>query len=267
MVASKHFSEIAGLFDEAAQQTEELLSSGRQLMALETAYAATPNDPFDYVPLCLSAGEQLILQTCRNRIVAILSTAVIDAGRELLRAKASILSRCPRGTWSRWLKTSLCVSESTARNYMAAAEWSAKTPTVGEMPPGAIYRGAVAPPEVQADIVQKLTNGESVQADQIAQMIAAHREAKGVRPVVEKKDGRRGPFRKGSCRRKRRHANACERRRRARSRGAAAQGLGRSYDSRSDRAFEPDLPGGAAAGFGNKPLLAFAGPVDARRRW
>ena len=183
-MAGKHFGEIEGMFDKAAEipaaaRAAALVDLGpeRSGIALQQEAEASPDDPFDYDALTLSNDERFVLKGCRQRIVATLGAAFISAGKELLDAKQLIQEKCPRGTWSKWLKGSLSVSESTARNWMDSASWAAECPTVGVMAPGALYLGAAAPTEVQAQIVKRLEGGEPVKAIDIKQMIAAHRAA------------------------------------------------------------------------------------------
>ena len=101
--------------------------------------------------------------------------SILIVGQELLRAKALLTKHYPRGTWSAWLASGLEMSESTARNIMAATEWVTKSPTVGVLSPSALYRGAMAPTEVQAQIVRRISAGESVPADEIATLIKVHK--------------------------------------------------------------------------------------------
>ncbi len=183
-MASKNFSQLEGLYDKAAEAPAAAQAAAFAGLEPEEMDAALPHsdhtsldDPFDYDALTPTTDERFVLKGCRQRIVAVLGEAFLSAGRDLLNAKELIQEKCPRGTWSKWLKNSLSVSETTARNWMDSASWATLCPTVGEMAPGAMYLGAAAPVEVQAKIVKKLENGEAVKASDIKQMIADHRAA------------------------------------------------------------------------------------------
>jgi len=128
-----------------------------------------PPPPLDFGDMPLEG--QTFVMAARSRIVRRLGQAAIETGQDLLRVKAEILKWCPRGTWTIWLRTAVEISESTARNCMAAAEWAAKSPTVGVLAPGALYRGAVAPPEVQEKIVALIGEHAYISADTIGEMI------------------------------------------------------------------------------------------------
>jgi hypothetical protein len=199
-MASKHFAKIEALFDDAvgtsaaaglgpAAFVEPEIEGGG--IILQPVGDLSPDDAFDYDALTLSSEERSALKGFRQRIVAVLGAAVISAGQDLLEAKQLIKKNCTRGTWSTWLKRSLGVSESTARNYMAAAEWAVKTPTVVELAPAAMYLGAVAPAEVQAEIEKKLAEREPIQAADIKQMIAAYRQATRPDPPLRGTEGER----------------------------------------------------------------------------
>ena len=85
----------------------------------------------------------------RNRMLADIETEMGNAlrserenyfeiGALLIEAKAKL----KHGEWLPWLKKNFGKSESSARNYMAAAEWRDKNPTVADLKlkPGLIYR-------------------------------------------------------------------------------------------------------------------------------
>ena len=81
--------------------------------------------------------KSLFLALHRDRMT------VIDIGRLLLEAKRKV----EPGQWLPWLSQHFGKSESSAQNYMSAARWAAKYPTVGDLklrPTALYYFGSLA---------------------------------------------------------------------------------------------------------------------------
>lgn len=162
------FATLVDAFDDAA---------GPALTApLSTTTRILSPDTFDYGATGLNAEDVSVIQAHRSRIVLSLTTAVIQAGQDLLTIKSIIEARCPRGTWTRWLRSALPVSESTARNYMAAAECARISPPVGELAPSALFKLAAAPERARARIVDRLNEGETITARDIEESVRIDRQ-------------------------------------------------------------------------------------------
>ena len=123
---------------------------------------------FDYS--VFEPADAGFLQAKQQIIGRIGSQAAIAVGTELLDAKELIMLKY-RGTWTQWLRNACGFSESTARNCMAAAMWARKSPTVVHLSPGAIYVGARAPEEVQANIVSMINAGRPMTVAEISEMV------------------------------------------------------------------------------------------------
>ena len=100
-------------------------------------------------------------------------------GEKLVAIKKIIDEHCPRGTWTRYLKTGLRFSESSARNYIRAAEVAQSlSATVAEkLPPTALYSTRHAPDEVRQEIARRSDQGEAVSARDVERLVKAHTEA------------------------------------------------------------------------------------------
>ena len=153
--------------------------------AAEAAVPTSPSLPatirkvkvdFDFGEM--PATDQAKIRRLENDLDETLTTAIIRMGEKLLAIRKIIEKHCPRGTWSQYLKTGLRFSESSARNYIRAAETSeALSATVAEkLPPTALYSARHAPDDVRQEIARRSNEGEVVSARDVERLIKAHPE-------------------------------------------------------------------------------------------
>jgi len=141
---------------------------------VQTAADFRPAMSIDYSNMPLK--DRAFLDKMRVRILGRSGKYIVDVGNDLNAVKKTLLEYCSRGTLTIWLQTELDFSESTARNFMAAADWAAVSPTVTELTPRALYRGAFAPEPVKARIVDLIEAKKRITADDIAAMVREFKE-------------------------------------------------------------------------------------------
>ena len=120
------------------------------------------------------------IKSLQKVIVTKLTSVIVSVGEDLLRMKVLIEQHCERGTWSKFLAQGLLIKESSARNYMRAAEAKARftnSATVAEMiSPTALYRAHSAPEEVMREIEQRIEKGETVTGEDVDELVRAYAE-------------------------------------------------------------------------------------------
>ena len=115
-----------------------------------------------------------------------LTTAIIHLGEKLLAIKEIIEKHSERGTWSRYLETGLPFSETSARNYIHAAEAvQSFSATVAEkLPPTVLYSARHAPDEVRQEITRRSSLGEVVTGGDVERMIEDYGDTQACREMV-----------------------------------------------------------------------------------
>ncbi len=147
---------------------------------------------FAYVDLSpdTAADIQAAATRIRARIVRH-TTDIIETGADLMAVKA----RLKHGQFGEWLRVEFDMSETTARNYIRAAEaFYDVSATVAVLPPRAVYALASpsTPLEFRAKVVERLEAGESVDSENlINQTKEAQRADKEARIIAGLSDEER----------------------------------------------------------------------------
>jgi hypothetical protein len=97
---------------------------------------------------------------------------VIEIGNALIRQKEKL----PHGMFLPWIEAEFDMSQSAADRFVQFARvYTGKLPTVGNLPPTALYELAApsTPPEIQAEVERRIAAGELVSAERGIQKCGA----------------------------------------------------------------------------------------------
>ena len=184
-----------------------------------------PAPLFDYQSLAsdVAVRVQRAAEDIRGRHRSVMES-IIATGKALLSVKDDL----EHGQFTGWLKSEFGWSESTARNYMRAADvFGDKSATVAVLPPATVY--ALASPDTPAtfrtEVVQKIEAGDSVSPAEIRHAL---KQAKATRQQAAF-EASKSPERKAKeARRRQRQQREMERHRREEEEKSARQEQARS---------------------------------------
>jgi hypothetical protein len=150
------------------------LNITKKSTAVATAPGAFPPSAYDYGALDADIAEAA--KKAASRIRTRTQDAIMQNGKDLLRIKAKL----PHGEFGKWIKAEFGMSNSTAQNYMNAAELVDKNPTVAILPPATLYNlGAKGTPaEVVETVSAKIASGTPPKPAEVVDLITKAKEAK-----------------------------------------------------------------------------------------
>jgi hypothetical protein len=103
-------------------------------------------------------------------------TDILEVGRRLVECKRI----AGHGGWLPWLEREFGWKEQTARNYMLAYEWAARSPTVGDLNVDmrSLYLLAApsTPEPARAEVIERAEAGERLTHEQVKQIVDGARD-------------------------------------------------------------------------------------------
>ena len=146
-----------------------------------TALADAPGTivGFNYATLPPDVAKSAKLAAIR--IKSALNENLIEIGSDLRAMKKKLL----HGQFGAWIRAEFGLAERTAQRYMAAARLAAKSDTVSDLAPTALYTLAspTTPTSVRDKVIKRLAAGQSFGAREIKGLIRQAKTAGGDRPT------------------------------------------------------------------------------------
>ncbi len=144
------------------------------LLDLESSGEVVPSFQYDALDTATATDLRDVAERVRQRTTRI-TEAIIETGNDLLGIK----DRLEHGQFLAWVEAELRMPARTAQQYMQAAAWAAdKGATVAHLPPSTVYKLSAKsmPPEVGAEVVQRIEEGRPLTVDEIESRIQVARD-------------------------------------------------------------------------------------------